>query len=238
LRVRAEGRYHLSRANGHLAAHNKNDSAGSSQGAAVSNQCGEDRMRNIRTGEIEHVRSASNGTIDHRSARRADPSDSCPHPFLFGCGKWRVAAELKEGTATIVPNAEASRGLLEHVYTNGRRAPAVVTSRGGLSGWQRKKLADFIEEHLAEELRLAALADLVSLSPYHFARAFRQSFGLPPHRYHNARRMERAKALLADPANSVTAIARGLGFAETSSFSAAFRKNTGASPRDYRRGLG
>ena len=108
-------------------------------------------------------------------------------------------------------------------------------SRGGLSGWQRNKVADFIEDHLNEALRLSTLADLVSLSPYHFARAFKQSFGLPPHRYHLSRRIERAKTLLAEPERSVTDIARGLGFTETSSFSAAFRKVTGFSPRDWRR---
>ena len=43
---------------------------------------------------------------------------------------------------------------------------------------------EFIEEHLAEEISLAALAELVNLSLFHFARAFKQSFGVPPHRYH------------------------------------------------------
>ena len=42
-------------------------------------------------------------------------------------------------------------------------------------------------------LPLSALADLVGLSPYHFARAFKRSFGVPPHRYHIGRRIERAK---------------------------------------------
>ena len=65
------------------------------------------------------------------------------------------------------------------------------------------------------------------LSPFYFCRAFKQSFGLPPHRYHNGRRIERAKSLLAKPASSVTEIGMTVGFSETSSFSAAFRKATG-----------
>jgi AraC family transcriptional regulator len=80
------------------------------------------------------------------------------------------------------------------------------------------------------------MAELVDLSPFHFARAFKQAFGVPPHRYHIGRRIERAKALLAEQDNSVTEIARAVGFAETSSFSAAFRKTTGSAPSDYRRG--
>lgn len=119
-----------------------------------------------------------------------------------------------------------------------RPVPSALPARGGLSGWRRKRVTDFIEDHLAEPVRLSTLATMVDLSPYHFVRAFRQSFGVPPHRYHIGRRIERAKALLAVPANSVTTIARGLGFAETSSFSATFRRFTGCSPSEYRRGLG
>jgi len=114
-------------------------------------------------------------------------------------------------------------------------ARRALLTRGGLGGWQKKRVADYIEAHLTERIRLATLAGLVDLSPYHFARAFKQSFGAPPHRYHSGRRMERAKELLAEEASSVTAVAIALGFAETSSFSAAFRKITGASPSDYRR---
>ena len=40
----------------------------------------------------------------------------------------------------------------------------------------------YIEEHLAEPILLATLAELAGLSTYHFCRAFKQSFGLPPHR--------------------------------------------------------
>jgi len=85
----------------------------------------------------------------------------------------------------------------------------------------------------ADEIRLAQLAELVSLSPYHFARAFRQSFGVPPHRYHVGRRIERAKTLLAS--STVTQVALAVGFAETSSFSAVFRRLTGFTPSEFRR---
>jgi hypothetical protein len=54
--------------------------------------------------------------------------------------------------------------------------------------WQQKRVAEYIEEHLAEEISLAALAELVDLSLYHFARVFKQSFGVPPHHYHMVRR--------------------------------------------------
>src|SRR5262249_34422664 len=92
-----------------------------------------------------------------------------------------------------------------------------------------------LEDHLADPVSLAAMAELAQLSPYHFARAFKQSFGMPPHRYHMQLRIERAKALLAKGHLSVAEIAVGVGFSETSAFSASFRKLTGSAPSLYRR---
>lgn len=109
--------------------------------------------------------------------------------------------------------------------------------RGGLAAWQRRLIAQHVEEHLAERLPISSLAELARLSPYHFSRSFRHSFGLSPHRYHLHRRAERAKTLLADPGLSITDIALDLGFRESSTFSTAFRKLVGQTPTDYRRSL-
>lgn len=110
-----------------------------------------------------------------------------------------------------------------------------ATARGGLAGWQRKRVLEFIEEHLADTISLSTLSALAQLSTYHFARAFKQTLGMPPHRYHMSRRVERAKVLLAD--KSVTEVALAVGYAETSSFSSGFRRVTGMSPTEFRRAL-
>ncbi len=77
--------------------------------------------------------------------------------------------------------------------------------------------------------------NFVRLSPYYFCRAFKQSFGLPPHRYHNSRRIDYAKTLLAKSSPSVTDIGLTVGFSETSSFTAAFRKGNRPHPTAYHR---
>jgi len=169
--------------------------------------------------------------------------DFRPRLYFFDPELWQLAIKLKEEATSADARqphyAEALGILLGHELIRLNNGPALPrVSRGGLSGWQQKRVADFIEEHLSDDVRLAEMAELVELSPFHFARAFKQSFGVPPHRYHVNRRIERAKTLLARPASSVTEVALAVGFAETSSFSAAFRKTTGSAPSDYRRGLG
>jgi AraC family transcriptional regulator len=109
--------------------------------------------------------------------------------------------------------------------------------QGGLAAWQRRSVADYIEKHLAEQISLATLSQLVGLSPYHFCRTFKQSFGMPPHRYHTSRRIEHAKTLLARSASTVTDIGLSVGFSDTSSFTGVFHKTTGVTPTAYRRSL-
>jgi AraC family transcriptional regulator len=117
-------------------------------------------------------------------------------------------------------------------------APGIAApAKGGLAAWQQRAVTTYIEDHLAEPISLAALARLVRLSPYHFSHAFKRSFGLPPHRYHGNRRIERAKLLLAEPEPSVTDIGRIVGYSETSTFTTAFHRTTGITPTVYRRTL-
>src|SRR5262249_37865211 len=109
--------------------------------------------------------------------------------------------------------------------------------RGGLPGWQQKKLVQYIEEHLADEISLSSLAQLVRLSPFHFSRAFKESFGMPPYRYLTRQRIERARGVWAARTRSVQEIGLDAGFSEASSFSAALRKVPGEPPTGYRRSL-
>ena len=144
-------------------------------------------------------------------------------------------ARLIESTSTdIGPYFEALCAVLAHELV---RHEAVAQVKGGLAPWQRRAVVDYMEEHLAGSVPLATLAALVRLSPYYFCRAFKQSFGMPPHRYHTRLRIEQAKTLLARPFSSVTEIGLTMGFQETSSFSAAFHKTTGLTPTAYRRSL-
>jgi AraC family transcriptional regulator len=164
-----------------------------------------------------------------------------PRLFFFDPAVWDTALKLKAEVGNSDPWSREyveslSLVLMHEMFRLERAAPdAAKPVRGGLPTWQQKRVVEFIEEHLAEEISLAVLAEIVDLSLFHFARAFTQSFGAPPHRYHMARRMDRAKDLLQRPALSVTQIGARIGFRETSSFTRAFRKFTGLTPTEYRR---
>jgi AraC family transcriptional regulator len=149
----------------------------------------------------------------------------------------KLAASIEGGFADDAGYLEALGVVLVHELVRlahgaeGRH----LLARGGLAGWQQRAVTAYIEEHLDQTIPLAKLAELARLSPYYFCRAFRESVGLPPHRYHILRRIERAKGLLANSKSSVTEIGMAVGFSDTSSFTAAFRKTTGQTPTSYRR---
>ena len=109
--------------------------------------------------------------------------------------------------------------------------------KGGLAAHLRRHLVEFIEAHLADPLTLGQLAGMCALSEYHFARMFRESFGLPPHQYLLARRMEQARRLLRQTERPLGDVALACGFASASHFSNRFRQVMGATPGEYRQAL-
>jgi len=174
---------------------------------------------------------------------RFDEAELQPRMLFEDSGLWQTVAKLKSQIGNSNPSAglyaEALGGILAHELLGLHRATPELRQihRGGLAVWQQRRIIEFIEARLADNVSLHALAQVVRLSPYHFVRCFKQSFGVPPHRYLTAKRIDRAKTLLASPRRSITEIALDLGFSTSSSFSAAFRGIAGQTPTSYRRML-
>ncbi|MCJ8159893.1 helix-turn-helix transcriptional regulator (plasmid) [Sphingomonas sp. LaA6.9] len=85
-----------------------------------------------------------------------------------------------------------------------------------------------------EEWPVSRLASVSGTSTAHFARSFREAFGIPPHRYLLTRRVERAAALLRDTELPVTEIAFQTGWSSLGTFGRTFRDVTGESPGELR----
>jgi AraC family transcriptional regulator len=108
--------------------------------------------------------------------------------------------------------------------------------RGGLPAHRLKVVKNYIEENLGNPIALHELAGLACVSVRHFERAFRQSLGVPPHRYVLERRVSTARELLlSHPKLNIEEIARQLGFSSSSHLSSAFARRMGCSPATFRR---
>jgi AraC family transcriptional regulator len=96
-------------------------------------------------------------------------------------------------------------------------------------------VAEYIEEHLVACPTLEQMAAVARVSPYHFARQFKATTGLPPHQYVILRRVERARHLLqAGTELSLAEVAAHAGFSDQSQFSYHFRRLVGLTPGQFR----
>lgn len=122
--------------------------------------------------------------------------------------------------------------LARHYSTSNTIAEQIST--GGLSGSKLRRAKEFIVEHLEEDLSLSEISQAVDLSPFHFARAFKRTTGLTPQQYLTERRIERAKALLANADLPIVEVSFRSGFKNQSHFTTLFRKFTKMTPKVWR----
>ncbi len=110
-----------------------------------------------------------------------------------------------------------------------------TSAKGGLAPWAERRCLDLLQERLSEDISLDELAAEARLSPFHFARMFKQSFGVPPRVYLTRLRMEKACELLAQTDLPVTEIAQEVGYSSNQVLARVFFKHQRMSPSDYRR---
>lgn len=120
----------------------------------------------------------------------------------------------------------------------GRKIPKNFELVEGLNAFKLKQALDYINDNLDRELRLADIALSLRMSPFYFARSFKQSMGIPPYQYLTQRRIDRAKLLLSNSSLSILEIVQSIGFRTQSHFTRVFREYTGTTPKQYRQELG
>jgi AraC family transcriptional regulator len=147
-----------------------------------------------------------------------------------------VDAELRGGGAGGRLLAESLGNVLAvHLLRHfAPRGPADAHTGGVLPKHKLRAVIDYVHEHLDAELSLDHLAAVAHVSPYHFARLFKNSTGLPPHQYVIARRVERAKELLRGGLLQLAEVATEVGFADQSHFTRHFKRLVGVTPRRFR----
>lgn len=93
---------------------------------------------------------------------------------------------------------------------------------------------DTMDRAFSQPIGIAALARVAHVSPAHFSRQFRATFGESPHRYLQRRRVERAMELLRETGRPVTEICFDVGFSSLGTFSRTFKAVVGEPPSAYR----
>lgn len=147
------------------------------------------------------------------------------------CIAIRSALDDERGTAE--DSLRRATEILDEIGTTA--PPAKEEVRGGLAPWQVRKVINYVETHLDRPIRNEDLAAIVRLNPSHFGRAFRNSFGEPPHEHVIRRRVERAQGLMLSTDASLSEIALDCGLADQSHLTRLFRRIVGESPRAWRR---
>lgn len=118
---------------------------------------------------------------------------------------------------------------------HGSKPVRELQHKRGLSYAQQSRVREYVDTHLEADLSIERLAAEVGVSPFHFARLFRLSFGIPPHRYVMQARIARATHLLRfERQQTITDIALATGFASQAHLTSAFKSHTGQTPARWR----
>jgi AraC-like DNA-binding protein len=150
---------------------------------------------------------------------------------------------VEPATGTPVTDEAASRrlpceagGASDAALSQDSARPVERVPTRGLPSPGLQRVRDFIQDNLNQRLTLRELCTVVHMSPYHFARLFKQSTGVPPHHFVLGQRIARASLLLRAARLPIAAVARLVGFRTPSHFTTAFRRMTGITPSAYRQG--
>ncbi len=139
----------------------------------------------------------------------------CPSGWLYGEAM---------GTALAVHLLKTYTTLQSTSFQSGDRLPQHKLTQ----------VLEYIQVHLAQDIRLADLAALTGMSHYHFCRLFKHSLEVTPHQYIMQQRIERSKQLLKQKDLAIADIALMCGFKTQSHLTTLFRKSTGITPRSFR----
>jgi AraC family transcriptional regulator len=107
--------------------------------------------------------------------------------------------------------------------------------KGGISKVRLRRVLEYIAANGHLDLRLDDLAKIAGMSQFHFARLFRLSMGVTPHRYLMDQRLQQAKALLRLDSRTMAEVAAEIGFANGGHFARAFKRHLGVSPTEWQR---
>jgi AraC family transcriptional regulator len=131
--------------------------------------------------------------------------------------------------------SHAGHVVVHHLLQNySSRKPKPIIIKGGLAPRAQKRVQEYVAENLDKSITINQMAAVAGLSPYHFARMFKQSFGVSPHSFVMDQRIRHAQTLLGTTDKPLSEIANICGFSSQSHFTARFKDYTDVTPKLYR----
>lgn len=146
-----------------------------------------------------------------------------------------VTRLLSEALARFDNDRTGARVRVEQARSLIVGARAAEVARGGLTGWRARQIRMLIDANLAQAPKLYEAAPMVRLSPSHFARAFKVTFGITYGEYVLSRRLEHARLLLLTTDQPISQIALACGLSDQSHLTRLFSRQIGLTPGAWRR---
>lgn len=156
--------------------------------------------------------------------------------IMFGLAQALAGAMEQPDEGTAIFADSIALAFFAHIVRAYGGVPAGrQIASSGLASWQLQRARDFMNANLAGDPSIAEIANECGLSGSYFARAFKQTTGMPPYRWLTKQRVERAKELLQDPRQKLADIAQLCGFVDQSHLTRVFSRREGHSPGRWRR---
>lgn len=156
---------------------------------------------------------------------------------------WPICLTCAELLAAGVPGKSPRVAALTQLFAAhlveryAQAAAQMQAHRGGLPIRPLRKVQDYIAEHLAEEISIERLAELVELSSSHFSHVFKETTGLTPLQFVTRERITRSQQMIRETSRSLIEIGLEIGYTSPSHFAQVFRRVVGVTPTEFRKSL-
>jgi AraC family transcriptional regulator len=168
-------------------------------------------------------------SIRHAVGVRDAVIDQIGRSILSELGNETAAGRMYVETASLTL---AARMLLKHCDSGAYKT--TESPSHGLDDIRLRRVLDYIVAHIDDDISIEGLARIAGYSPFHFSRKFTLAMGIPPHRYISRMRLDNAMVELADGTLPLAQIAFNARFSSQASFTRAFHRATGMTPKQYR----
>lgn len=175
------------------------------------------------------------GLVADGVGRELQPSVFQEDPQLVRLIQMLEAEMMAPGFASGLLVEGISRSIAILLMRVDHRVIVDQADRIHLSPMKLRRILEYIDGNLDQDLRLSEMAAIAELSTFHFSRVFKLATGYSPYRFVRDRRLDRSRALLRDGQLDIAELAVACGFATQSHFTAAFTKAIGIPPGRFRR---